>query len=788
MRRSATPRGTQIAVTDELEKLGSFYLGRRFDPSSGAATEEPILYDAKDLTTHAFVVGMTGSGKTGLCVSLIEEAAIDGVPAICIDPKGDLGNLLLTFPELRPEDFEPWVDPAEATRKGRTVADHAKATAELWRDGLARWGQSGERIRRLREKTELALYTPGSRAGRPLSVLSSLAPPSAELPADARAGHLKSTASAVLALAGIEAAPHEPSAVFLGALLEHFWKSGSAVDLGAIVRALLDPPIQRVGVLDLDTFFDANARRDLAMRLNGVLASPGFADWSTGEPLDVGKLLHGESGRPRVSVINIAHMADQERMSFVTLLLGEVLAWARKQPGTGSLRAILYMDEVFGYLPPIGEPPSKAPLLTLLKQARAHGLGLVLATQNPVDVDYKALSNCGTWMLGRLQTERDVARVVDGLRSAAGGSEPAELRTQLAGLKSRVFLMRNVHDDRPVLFHTRWALSYLRGPLTREHIEALAPEAPAAADGAAPIEEAPPPEAERPAIPEHLSEVFFGEPIGDVRYTPKLLATVELHYANARSGVDEWKTLSLLAPVDGDGPRWDRAEAVTVGDHSLGVEPAPGAAFGAIPPALLKKTGMKRAASSLKKHVYQHHPLELGKCKDPKLVAEPGEDRATFEARVRLAMREERDRDLGELREKYAKKLAKVQARIERAEAKVETQQAQVEEKKLDTALSVGTTVLGALFGRRTSVLGHASRASTAAKRAKRIQKEKQDVVRARAAVADLQGELRELEAELQAELAERQVLGDPEIDVLTIRPRKGDLDVSRLVLAWVPV
>lgn len=774
-------------MTNELEKLGSFYLGRRYDPAAAETTGEPILYDAKDLTTHAFVVGMTGSGKTGLCVSLIEEAAIDGVPAICIDPKGDLGNLLLTFPELRPQDFEPWVDPAEATRKGRTVAEHAAATAELWRGGLARWGQSGERIRRLRDKTELALYTPGSRAGRPLSVLSSLAPPAGDLPADARAAHLKSTASAILSLAGVEAAPHEPSAVFVGALLEHFWKSGQAVDLGALVRALLDPPIERVGVLDLDTFFGEGPRRELAMRLNGVLASPGFADWSAGEPLDVGKLLHGETGKPRVSVINIAHLGDQERMSFVTLLLGEVLAWARKQPGTGSLRAILYMDEVFGYLPPVGEPPSKAPLLTLLKQARAHGLGLVLATQNPVDVDYKALSNCGTWMLGRLQTERDVARVIDGLRSAAGAMEPAELRSQLAGLKSRVFLMRNVHDDRPVLFHTRWALSYLRGPLTREHIERLSPSEAPAGGAAAPEPEPAPAASERPALPAHVGEVFLGEPIGEPRYAPRVLATVELHYANKRADVDEWRTLSLLAPIDGDGPRWDQADAIELGAHSLGAEPVPGASFEPVPSALLSKSGMKRAASSVKKHVYQHHALEIGKCKDPKLVADPSEARGAFEARVRQAMREERDREVGELRERYAKKLAKMQQRIERAEAKVETQQAQVEEKKLDTALSVGTTVLGALFGRRTTMLGHAGRASTAAKRAKRVQKEKQDVVRAKAALAELETDLAELEAELQAELAERQELGEPEFTTLTIRPRKGDLDVTRLVLAWVP-
>jgi Helicase HerA, central domain len=473
------PRVCDDRAVREIEALGLFYLGRVFDAERGVRTEEPFLVDARDLTTHAVIVGMTGSGKTGLGIALLEEAALDGIPALAIDPKGDLGNLALAFPQLRAEDFEPWIDPGEAQREGRSAAEQAAAVAERWRAGLADWGEDGARVGRFAEAADVAIYTPGSRAGTPLSPLRSFAAPPPALAADPEAvrERAQSAVSGLLALVGRDADPlRSREHILLARLLGEAWERGADLDLPGLMQGLQHPPFERMGALELESFYPARERFELAAALNNLLASPAFEPWLEGEPLDVGRLLYRPDGRPRLAVLSIAHLGDAERMFFVTLLLGEVVAWMRAQPGTQTLRALLYMDEVFGYLPPTANPPSKTPLLTLLKQARAYGVGVVLATQNPVDLDYKALSNAGTWFLGRLQTERDRARVVEGLMSTGAGArgDRARLERLLGGLGSRVFVARSAQEDEPTPFQTRFALSYLRGPLTREDLRRLA--------------------------------------------------------------------------------------------------------------------------------------------------------------------------------------------------------------------------------------------------------------------------------------------------------------------------
>ncbi len=472
---SAGPRQTM-----DYEKLGLFYLGKTYDMQERKVQPNLLLYESKDLTTHAVCLGMTGSGKTGLGIALLEEAAIDGIPVIAIDPKGDMGNLLLGFPELRPEDFRPWVDPDEAGRRGLTVDQFAAKTADQWREGLASWDQDGARIARLRDAVDMAIYTPGSSAGLPLTVLRSFeAPPPALVnQAEAYRERVGSAVSGLLALLGIVVEPiSSREHILLANVLDHSWRAGKNLDMAGLIHAVQSPPFEKVGVMDVETFFPAKDRFGLAMKLNNLLASPSFAAWMEGEPLDVGGLLHTREGKPRLSIMSIAHLSDNERMFFVTILLNEVLAWVRTQPGTSSLRAILYMDEIFGYFPPTANPPSKVPMLTLLKQARAFGVGVVLATQNPVDLDYKGLSNAGTWFLGRLQTQRDKDRVLEGLEGASTAAGHAFNRKKmdeiLSGLGNRVFVMNNVHNDQPVVFQTRWALSYLRGPLTREQIQTL---------------------------------------------------------------------------------------------------------------------------------------------------------------------------------------------------------------------------------------------------------------------------------------------------------------------------
>jgi hypothetical protein len=796
----------------DYEKLGAFYLGRTLDPAGGAPGDL-LLYDAKDLTTHGVILGMTGSGKTGLGIALLEEAAIDGIPALVIDPKGDLGNLLLAFPELAPGDFEPWVDPAEAQRKGQSVADFAAKTAESWRKGLADWGQEPARIARYRDSVEMAIYTPGSTAGRPLSVLKGFAaPPQVVLDdPDALRERILASVSGLLALLGIDADPvRSREHILLSTLLGHAWSQGQGLDLPGLIRAIQNPPVAQVGVLDLESFYPQKDRFGLAMALNGLVASPGFAAWMQGEPLDVQRLLFTPAGKPRLAILSIAHLSDAERMFFVTLLLGEVVSWMRAQSGTSSLRALLYMDEVFGYFPPSANPPSKTPMLTLLKQARAFGLGVVLATQNPVDLDYKGLGNTGTWFLGRLQTERDKARVLDGLESAAsaGALARGELDTLLSNLKQRTFLMVNAHDDHPTLFQTRWVLSYLRGPLTREQIVRLkgasptvaaSPAAPAiAAPGAAapaPASRASGGSGARPVVPPGVTEVFRpwrgSSAGGSLEYRPGLLATARMHYVDAKNGIDAWESLALVAPVPDElaTEPWAQAEVV-VGTPEVEREPSPGASFAALPAAASRPKVVAAWVKAAEDHLYRTRALSLWRSPAHKLSSKPGESEGDFKARVAQAARESRDLAVEKLRTKYASKVQTLQDRIRTAEDKVARERDQASQASLSRNVSIGAAVLGALFGRKGGGIGSVGRAGTAARGMGRASKEAQDVERAEEGVDVLRQRLADLEATIAAEARDLQAAADEAsaaVEELRIAPRKSDITVAGVALAWTP-
>jgi hypothetical protein len=810
------PHSAEATVRTAHEKLGVFYLGRTVDPGTGAVSPEPLLYESKDLTTHAVCVGMTGSGKTGLCVGLLEEAAMDRLPAIVIDPKGDVGNLLLTFPDLAPGDFRPWVDEAEALRKGMTPDDYAKDRAALWKKGLAEWDQDGDRIRRLREAADFAIYTPGGRAGIPVRALGSLAapPPAVRDDPEAMAARIGGVVSGLLVLLGIDADPvRSREYILLSNILDHAWRAGRSLDLPGLIRQIQEPPFAQVGVFDVESFFPSKDRFGLAMAVNNVMASPGFAVWMEGEPLDIDRFLYTPAGKPRIAVMSIAHLGEAERMFFVTLLLNEVVSWMRVQPGTGSLRALLYMDEVFGYLPPVANPPSKPPMLTLLKQARAYGVGVVLATQNPVDLDYKALSNAGTWFLGRLQTEQDKARVLDGLEGASTSTgaafERAKVDAMLSGLGSRVFLMSNAHDDAPVLFHTRWAMSYLRGPMTRAQIaKAMAtPVAPAATVTAGPAvasaatvagspppgAPAPPADADRPVLAPGIPEVFLAAdaPVAAgpaPLYRPALLGRVRVHYASSPAGVDEWKDLTLLAPLteDAGADVWDAAEETRAADDDV---PAPGARFAPLPAAARQEAAYPTWTKMLASYVYRARPLVVWKCAATKAYSRPGETEAAFRARLDVALRERRDIAYGKIKLRYATKLATLQDRIRTAEQRVERETAQHGQQKLTTAVALGATVLSALFGRKTMSVGNVSRAGSALKSAGRVGREAGDVERAKETLDASMRKLADLEADLQAELdkvEEGETSESLDLAEVIIRPRKADLVAGPVQLAWV--
>ncbi len=781
----------------EFEKLGVFYLGRMRD-ATGAARDDLLLYDSRDLVTHGVIVGMTGSGKTGLAISLLEEAAIDGVPAIAVDPKGDLGNLLLGFPDLRPEDFAPWIDEGEAQRAGMDPGPYAAKVAEGWKKGLASWGQDGARIRRYLDAVDLAIYTPGASAGLPLSILRSLSPPAGEGDADAVRERATGAVSAILGLLGIEADPlRSREHILLSRLVDTAWSAEKPVDLGGLVRQIQQPPFDRVGVLDVESFFPAKERAGLASALNNLLASPGFAAWTEGEPLDVGCLLRTPEGRPRLSVVSVAHLGEAERMFFVTLLLNEVLAWTRAQSGTSSLRALLYMDEVFGYFPPVANPPSKGPMLSLLKQARAFGVGVVLATQNPVDLDYKGLSNAGTWFLGRLQTERDKARVLDGLEGASATAGKAFDRPGvdriLSGLEKRVFLLNNVHADAPALFESRWALSYLRGPMTKAQIQKLMADRrkPANAPAAAP---APAAAADRPVLPPDVAERFL-PPAGAastgarLAYRPRLCGVAKLHYVDAKAGIDAWETVALLAVIadDGSGGAWDEAEAIGSGKPDFESAPRPGAAFDDLPAEAARAKSYAAWKKSFADFLYRARSLTLLRCDDLGLASKPGESEGEFRARVQHAIREKRDADVDALRKKYDAKLQALAEKERRAQERMERESTQATAQTVQAAISVGATVLGALFGRKAISTATLGRATTAARGIGRVARDRQDVDTASAGLEAVRQERTDLEAELKAETDELAAAPEPAVERTNVKPRKSDVGVEAFVLAWAP-
>jgi len=795
----------------DYEKLGAFYLGKEYDVDTGKVTDDLLLYDAKDLTTHAVCVGMTGSGKTGLCLSLLEEAAIDGVPAIAIDPKGDLGNLLLTFPSLTKEAFEPWVEEGQAARKGMTVPEYAQKTADTWRKGLASWGQDGARIQRLRDSVDMTIYTPGSSAGLPLTVLRSFAAPPAALleDGDAMRERVQASVSGLLALLGIEADPiRSREHILLANILDRAWREGRDLDLGGLIQEIQQPPFERIGVMDLESFYAAKDRFELAMTLNNLLASPGFGAWMEGDPLDIQRLLWTETGKPRLTILSIAHLSDSERMFFVTLLLNEIVAWMRTQPGATTLRALLYMDEIFGFFPPTANPPSKRPMLTLMKQARAYGLGVVLATQNPVDLDYKGLSNAGTWFLGRLQTERDKARVLDGLEgaSATTGGTFDRKRTEaiLSGMKSRVFYMNNVHDDGPSVFHTRWAMSYLRGPLTRGQIKKLMAGKRATAAAQAQAAAGPAPEqakgrvkGARPVVPPAVPEAFVlrsgSVPDGGkLVYRPALLGRARLHHVQATRGVDRWSELSVLTPLTGRiaVDPWGSGRVCAAEAPDLDEAPDPEASYASLPGAAAQAASYKTWRRVFKSYLYREQPLPMWRCAALKLWSQQDEIEGDFVARVTQMAREKRDLQVEKLRNRFAPKLARVQERIRKAEQKIEREADQYGQAKRSSWISIGTTVLGALFGRKVGSVGTAGRAGTAARSAGRASKEKQDIVRAKADAETRRAELAELEAQFKEETEVLKAKFDPaqfEVEAAPLHPRKADIAVEPVQLVWTP-
>lgn len=794
-----------------VEKIGAFYLGKLFDSKKGQPTKDPVQYESKNLTTHAVCVGMTGSGKTGLGIALLEEAALGEIPALIIDPKGDLGNLLLTFPDLQGEDFLPWIDQGEAARKGLTPKEYADQIAKTWKEGLITWDESSDRIKKLKKAVDFSIYTPASQSGLPLAILETFTAPPPDMISDAGAfrDRILSTVSGLLGLLGIDADPIKSKEhILISNILDKAWREQKNLDLPSLIQQIQSPPFSKVGVFDIDTYFPVKERNALAMNLNHLLSSPSFQAWMEGEPLDIQRLLYTKEGKPRHSILYIAHLSDSEKMFFVTLLLNELIAWMRRQSGTSSLRALLYMDEIFGFFPPTATPSSKLPMLTLLKQARAYGLGIVLATQNPVDLDYKGLANCGTWLIGKLQTDRDKLRVLEGLKMTATGESNAEsLKKMLSASGNRIFVMHSVQQQEPQLFQTRWTLSYLRGPLTLQDIQNLMqakkaeePEITARTNSVTTPSSTGLSQASsaKPLIAADIPEFFLTLPTKSAKipYKPSVLGIAKLHFVDAKNKIDTWKEYLLIASASDSGKevQWESAKDITSLKDELTKTPSEtDIAYSELPIGLAQAKNYGAFGKALGAFLYQNQTLDLFSIPDLKLTSNLNETEEEFRSRATLAMKEKCETMIAQVRQNYESKIAALVEKVRRAQEKVEKEKAQSGRKKIDTIISICTTILdaifGVFFGRKKLSRTTISQAGTSIRRAGDIGKEEGQVTNAEETLKAYQQQLQDLQNTVDNEvntLSNQMNASTTQLEKITIRPKKSDIAIETTGLVWV--
>ncbi|CAN5878933.1 ATP-binding protein [soil metagenome] len=786
---------------------GSFYLGALFDPDSEGGRGEALLYDGDDLATHGIIVGMTGSGKTGLGVCLLEEALRSDVPCLIIDPKGDMANLRLVFPEFLPSDFAPWIDPGRA--EGDTALEEAAADAAAsWRAGLESWGLGTEQMHEL-SRSEVTIYTPGSSAGVPLNVLGSLSAPdlSWDEHSETLRDEIEGFVSSLLVLSGVGADPvSSPSHILLSTLIESEWRAGRDLDLARLVGMVPDPPLRKLGVFELDKFYPKKDRTALAMKLNGLLASPSFASWLEGEPLSIEHLLTGD--RTQAAVIYLAHLDDSARQFVVTLLLAKLVTWMRSQPGTGRLRALVYMDEMFGFAPPVAEPPSKKQILTILKQARAFGVGMVLATQNPMDLDYMTMANAGTWMVGRLQTENDKRRILEGMSDAGGSTDVSSVDTLISNLANRQFVLRRAGRSETVIFSTRWAMSYLAGPLDRAKVSALTSVDPRPATTASPADPTSPTSSEVRAMDEDLLSAPppVAEGIGVTHLDPAAswasqvdadptgtmwkavaAATVDLSYASARAGVDHHEVYEAV--IDPLSMPLKAASVIPV-DHDprdFRVGPPPAGDFRITEIDLDGASQWRSLESQLRDHLVETSTVTVWKNTPLKLFARVGETEDEFRTRCRTVAAEAADADMAKLQERYQTRIDRVRGQISAADRRVATLEADVTIRRQDETLSGVGDLLGSLVGGRSKSAA-IKRAST---RRSMTQRAATNLESAKDKRSDGTEELAKLEGELAAEVDSIVDAWNEKadtIEALEISLKKPDVQVSELKVVWVPI
>ncbi len=769
------------------EKLGLFYLGKDVDKASMEAIEALTLLKNKNFTTHAAIIGMTGSGKTGLGVGIIEEAAIDNIPSIIIDPKGDMGDLCLTDPAFSAKTFETWVAD-EARAKEVDVSEYATKIATVWKEGIESWGQDTARVEKF-HKVEKTIYTPGSSAGVAINVMSSLERPPAEImeESDTFTSYLKSTTVSLLSLVGINADPLESKEyILLAQIITKAWLSGMDMSIESIIGKIINPTFKKIGVLPLDDFYPQNERFKLATKFNSLLASPSFSLWLQGESLDIQKLLYDENGKAKVAIFSISHLNDDERMFFVTLLLNKYIAWMRRQSGTSALKTLLYMDEIFGFFPPTKNPPSKEPMLLLLKQARAFGVGVVLSTQNPVDLDYKGLSNIGTWFIGRLQTTQDIERVIDGLGGKIDSSfDKKEIKNLLANLQKRTFFLKSAHLEDIRLFSTRWVLSYLKGPLKRDEITKLMQKQKKLQNIEIQTVESIVKKRQNlesyQNIDDSIPQYFEPDSSAQNEFIATLGAKVSIHFYNQRKGIDEERKVILSLPLDSkqQNINWEEARKEEEDFENFpSIAPSKGK-FQSLPEIILEDKGLKRAIKELKEELYREESLELLRCNSPKLESKVGESHTDFLVRLQDLLNEKKEIEIEKLQTRYDKKEKTLLDRLSRAKERVEKEEADSTSSMIET----GIAVLGALFGRTSPTkIGRAFKKGTT------ILKERGDMSRAQERMVAIQDDIEALEYELEDKIDainEKYNVDNCKIETFKIKPRKTDIDVELCAVVW---
>lgn len=816
----------------------NFYIGRLVDTKTAKTSSTPIKYDPADLTTHAVVTGMTGSGKTGLCISLLEEAALQGVPAIIIDPKGDLTNLLLHFPDLAPQDFQPWIDPEMVRRAGRTIDQAAQEASSAWRTGLKEWEIEPERVQALKNSAQFTIFTPGSDAGVPVSVLSSLAAPGLNWESDREVvrERISSTVTALLGLVGLNDLDPIRSRehILLSNIFETHWSQGRDIDLTELILQTQTPPFGKLGAFPVDTFFPAKDRMDLAMALNNILAAPAFETWREGQSLDVQSLLFTEDGRPRHSIFYLAHLSDGERMFFVTLLLSAVETWMRTQSGSTSLRALLYMDEIYGYLPPTAVPPSKGPLLRMLKQARAFGLGLLLATQNPVDIDYKALSNTGTWFIGKLQTERDKNRLLDGLESAAGGIPRAAMDKLISSLGKRVFVLHNVHEKAPVLMQTRWVMNFLAGPLTRNQIPALnqlanaeraIPAKPAMGSSSQTVSKPkssvsnssasalPKPAARKPAasqtkpsLPAGIREFYLplnfslpeayqavGMPMPDkaamdgVVYRPTLLASAQVRVIDRKLGVEvESPRVVVVDSLDRRGiVRWEDFICAKFSPEKVETVSSPGALHGDVDVPLTDAKRMTALQKDFSDWVFRNSAVTARVNSILKVHAGPDVSQADFMKACADTARDARDAEMARKTSALEKKIKTLEDKLAREERELREDEADFQHRKMEEMGTHAENVLGLFTGSRST-----RRLSSSLSKRRQTENAKEAVQESLDTITQLKKDLADLQRdrdEMIKEINNHWGRAVNEVTEITVNPKKTDIYINMFGVAWKP-